>query len=1008
MEHEVRLKAALADRYSIDREIGSGGMATVYLAQDLKHDRKVAVKVLDPDLTRTLGAERFLKEIKTAANLTHPHILPVHDSGEADGFLFYVMPFIKGESLRSRLTKEKQLPVEDAVQITREIADALAYAHEEGVIHRDVKPANIMLEAGHAVLADFGVAHAVAEAKDKRLTRTGTSLGTPAYMSPEQAAGEQGLDGRSDQYALGCVLFEMLAGHPPFTGAQVEAVLRQHLTEEPPSVTKARPTVANAVARVINRALAKSPADRYRTAGEMAAELALTNRPSQSSPPGLSLQGRPIWQILGGWALGSLAILGASGTLRDLIGLPAWVPTAAGLICLGSLPLVLGATLKLRQQLSWRIVGLVTGVAFVLLAMGTVGYMGMRVMGVGPAGTLIGKGVLGERTRVVVAEIDSRHQDTLVASAITEALRIGLVESEVLQIVDPAEVAELLALMQLPPDTRLNETVARQAAIRFGAPVVLLGTLTPVGSGYQLVGRLVDAEEGTSFVEVIERAASENELLDAADRIAGALRERVGESLRSVQNREPLSRSTTSSIEALKKFVQGSRAHTMEGDSWKAVALLEEALSIDSTFAAAWRKLGAVLNPLGVERERRIEALTRAFEFSDRLPPRERYEAIGSYYWGANVDYKAAADVYERAVEEYPENGPWINLGFVYGHLGRYEDAVYATRRSVEISPSGLNTENLLDDAFRARDLEAAEYALAVRREHLPGLENAYFEYMVTYLWDSRASALELLEMREDGGEVELIQRELGRLAALEGRLAEAESHFDQAISLTSPLAAMNHRFWLAGLDLLVRDSLARARREVTRWMDEVDISGIPPIDRPYLSLAWSLADVGEAFRAQELLAAWEDATPIGIRPTTRASELNVRGKIALAQGDSATGLDFLRESVRAGHGAPSYEGGLARWYDHFDMADSALAAHHRYLDAPHIDRTRDDPYYLARAYERLGQLHEARGEMEEAVRYHTLFVDLWAEADPELQPRVEAARQALEPLQSTSSTPGG
>jgi serine/threonine-protein kinase len=284
MEHEERLKAALADRYRIEREVGSGGMATVYLAEDMKHHRQVAVKVLDPGLAQTLGAERFLREIQTAANLRHPHILPVFDSGEADGFLFYVMPHVRGESLRGRLARERQLPVEDAVQITREIADALAYAHREGVIHRDVKPANIMLEEGHAVLADFGVAHAVAEAKNERITRTGTSLGTPAYMSPEQAAGEEGLDGRSDQYALGCVFYEMLAGHPPFPGAQVEAVLRKHLTEEPPKITRARPAVAEAVAEVINRALAKSPADRFRTAGEMAAALASTTAPIRERP----------------------------------------------------------------------------------------------------------------------------------------------------------------------------------------------------------------------------------------------------------------------------------------------------------------------------------------------------------------------------------------------------------------------------------------------------------------------------------------------------------------------------------------------------------------------------------------------------------------------------------------------------------------------------------------------------------------------------------------------------
>ena len=300
MDDQERLTKVLADRYAIEREIGVGGMATVYLARDLKHNRNVAVKVLDPALAETLGAERFLREIETAANLTHPHILPLFDSGEADGFLYYVMPYMKGESLRARLTKEKQLPVEDAVQITREIADALAHAHEQGIVHRDVKPANIMLEAGHAVLADFGVAQAVAEAKDQRLTRTGTSLGTPAYMSPEQATGERDLDGRSDQYSLGCVLFEMLAGHPPFSGAQVEAVIRQHIVEEPPSVTQVRPTVAKEVATVINRALAKSPADRFRTTGEMAVALALTTSPVRARSKNFP---KLLWMGLGPLAL---------------------------------------------------------------------------------------------------------------------------------------------------------------------------------------------------------------------------------------------------------------------------------------------------------------------------------------------------------------------------------------------------------------------------------------------------------------------------------------------------------------------------------------------------------------------------------------------------------------------------------------------------------------------------------------------------------------------------------
>jgi TolB-like protein/tetratricopeptide (TPR) repeat protein len=291
-----RLKAALVHRYAVQRELGRGGMATVYLAEDLKHHRPVALKVLHPELAAVLGPERFLREIELAAKLTHPHILPVYDSGQIGGvapqqssqaaeqsvngqrltadILYYVMPHVEGESLRGRLAREKQLPMNDAVAISREVADALSYAHGRGVIHRDIKPENILLEAGHAVVADFGIARAIDRAGGEKLTETGVALGTPAYMSPEQAAGEKDLDGRSDLYSLGCVLYEMLAGQPPFTGPTVESVVHQQLAAEPQPVTVLRSAVPPAVGRALVRALAKTPADRFRTAAEFAAALA--------------------------------------------------------------------------------------------------------------------------------------------------------------------------------------------------------------------------------------------------------------------------------------------------------------------------------------------------------------------------------------------------------------------------------------------------------------------------------------------------------------------------------------------------------------------------------------------------------------------------------------------------------------------------------------------------------------------------------------------------------------
>jgi serine/threonine-protein kinase len=268
-----RLTSALADRYRIERELGAGGMATVYLAHDVRHDRKVALKVLRPELAAAVGHERFLREITTTANLRHPHILPLYDSGEVGGFLFYTMPFVEGESLRDRLTREKQLPLDDALQITREVADALGYAHGRSVIHRDIKPENILLENGHAVVADFGIARAVTAAGPSSLTQTGTAIGTPAYMSPEQAAGERDLDGRSDLYALGCVTYEMLAGQPPFSGPTIESLIHQHLVAAPRPVTQIRSAVPDAVADAVQRALAKNPVDRFASLSEFSAAL---------------------------------------------------------------------------------------------------------------------------------------------------------------------------------------------------------------------------------------------------------------------------------------------------------------------------------------------------------------------------------------------------------------------------------------------------------------------------------------------------------------------------------------------------------------------------------------------------------------------------------------------------------------------------------------------------------------------------------------------------------------
>ena len=316
------LAAALASRYTIERELGAGGMATVYLAQDRKHDRKVALKVLRAELAALLGGERFVHEIKVTANLQHPNILALYDSGEVDSILYYVMPYVEGESLRERLDREQQLPVEQAVEIAKSVASALDYAHRNGVVHRDIKPENILLHEGQPLVADFGIALAVSAAGGSRLTGTGLSLGTPQYMSPEQATADRELDARSDVYSLGVLLYEMLVGQPPFIASSVQGVVAKILAEEPTPVAAARPSVPAHVEGVVAKAMQKLPADRFASARELGRALSdptfVGPRTMARAPAGAAEAGR--------WARSALPwAIAAVATVVAVVATVAWL-----------------------------------------------------------------------------------------------------------------------------------------------------------------------------------------------------------------------------------------------------------------------------------------------------------------------------------------------------------------------------------------------------------------------------------------------------------------------------------------------------------------------------------------------------------------------------------------------------------------------------------------------------------------------------------------------------------
>ena len=330
-DSQSRLTEALAGHYTIEREVGAGGMATVYLAHDVKHDRKVALKVLRPELSAALGSERFPREIKFVAQFNHPHILSLYDSGEAIGFLYYVMPYVEGEALRDRLAREKQLPIADAIRIFKEVADALAYSHARGVVHRDIKPGNVLLSGRHAVVTDFGVAKAVtASATRDTMTTVGMAVGTPHYMAPEQAMGEADIDQRADIYALGILAYEMLAGRTPFSAETAQGILAAHVMEAPKELREVRPGVPEPLAQAIMKCLAKNPADRWQSADELLAHLDLiAATPSGGMTPTHTRPVRGVGPLTARRARGPLTWIAAAAVLLLAAGV-AWLATRGG------------------------------------------------------------------------------------------------------------------------------------------------------------------------------------------------------------------------------------------------------------------------------------------------------------------------------------------------------------------------------------------------------------------------------------------------------------------------------------------------------------------------------------------------------------------------------------------------------------------------------------------------------------------------------------------------------
>jgi tetratricopeptide (TPR) repeat protein len=1013
-------------------------MATVYLAEDVRHHRKVAVKVLRPDLAATLGPARFLREIEIAAQLQHPHILPLLDSGEADGFLYYVMPYIEGESLRDRLTRQRELPVSEAVRLLRDVADALSYAHGRGVVHRDIKPDNVMLSGRHALVADFGVAKAVSEATGRQtMTTAGVALGTPAYMAPEQAAADPHVDHRADLYALGAMGYELLTGQPPFTGLTPQQVLAAHVTEAPKPVGALRQACPPALAEAIMRCLAKRPSDRWQSAEELLEQLEALGTPSAGSTPTSTMPTRAVatedrWyghpiRVAGLFVLGAVAVLGVVYFLTIQLGLPDWVPWAAlGLLAAG-LPIMVVTGLFERRRARLRATGVYspsgeTGiqrmvtwrralqggmVAFSVLGVGTVVYTAMRLMGIGPVGTLVASGKLAARDRVIVAEFDNRTADSTLGASVTEAFRIDLAQSPVVTVLSSSQIGDALRRMGREPTTRIDARLARDLATRENGKAYVAGDIARVGQGFVLTARLHSTADGSELVAIREDAADDAGILRAIDRLSARLRERIGESLRTIRAGEPLDQVTTGSLEALRLYSDAVR----QGDAgaWeRGVPLLEQAVAIDSTFAMAYRKLAVAYGHTGAGYSRQAAAATSAFRHRGRLPDLERYQTEAYYYWTVDFDLDKVIAAYRGVLAINPNESTALNnLAIALTQRREWAEAEQLAVRALTVDTAPVFYFNAIHAQLaQGKEEEAAKTLESMTRVFPPNSPDL-LEYRALMqggagLYDSARATFQALSSNPDLSSQVRGRWGLVALAQLQGRISEANRTREAMVPLLQrqgdPAAELSTAAQRAAAEaFFVRKSNAVGMLD--QALERTPLSRLDPLDRPYPDLVFGYAMTGQPARARRLWQEYQSSVPEAIR----RGDFFTAGAgvwLALAEG---RGQDAVVEARawRSRFGCPRcgyFEEGQG--YDLLNQPDSALRAYEASLSGPRGGRqVNGDAWNLAPATKRLGELYEAKGNRDKALEYYGRFVNLWREADPELQPAVRDVKERMAKL---------
>ena len=944
MNLRERLQSAIGQTYVLQRELTGGGMARVFLAEERGLGRTVVIKVLSSEMAAEVSAERFTREVRVAARLQHPNIVPLLTAGDADGLPYYTMPYVDGENLHNRM-RAGPLPVAEVVSIMRDVTRALGYAHSRGVIHRDIKPANVLLSGDAAVVTDFGIAKAIASALDTdasprdfaTLTQLGTAIGTPAYMAPEQAAADPASNHRADIYSLGAMMYELLTGQTPFSGSTPQQLLAAKMSGSPRLVVDLRPDTPRPLASLVMRCLERDPADRPQSAADVTSALGTAS--GEASP---------------------------------------------------SLP-----KRRSRRRLA-------LGAALVMTAAG-VTFISSRALGVGPFGSPLATGAVEEHGRILVARFEGGRDSSLTAT-VTELFRMALAQSRSVRTVDPATLGPALQRMSRAPNSMIDGATARELAVREGMAAVVEGRILGAPGSYVLTAKLIAADNGEVLVSVDEPAKSEQDMIPAVGRLSSALRAELGESMKIVRATPSLERVSTTSLEALRKYTAALAADRLQDDG-TSNALLREAVALDSNFAMAYRKLG---NNLFWTRERAqaLVYLERGYALRDRLTDTERNLMLGTYYSKVHADFTRAKAAFEAVLAVDPDNRIALdNVAYIAIQKSDFQRAAEIYEYIVKRWPTALAMTNLATTQDQLRKFAKADttyraaIALSKPGGNLAPLNMGLFHFATNRQYDSaevylrRAAAWPGIDHT----------RRVNSIIPLSA-VVHAQGRITEAIALLRDAAAIEHGRGNTGGALAVELDHARMNLETLgdrrTALDQVNSvrrrsAQLPGDAWPIERLASMYARLGQPKDARDVVAAHARvAGPSSALDLTRDSFL--AGLIAAAEGRHQDAIAILRRRnvEPTCNGCTNAFMGVV--FDKVGNADSAIAAFTRHLDSYWELRPATDSWHLAPVYKRLGELHESKGNRKEAAMYFTRFAELWKRADPALQPAVrEAARRA-------------